>query len=46
MWSFLQQEDQREVMNSGCNRTEMVARNIFNGAADRCTIELLTNVLS
>jgi hypothetical protein len=30
MWFYLQQEEQREAMDSGCNRLEMVARDLFN----------------
>jgi hypothetical protein len=29
-WSYLQQEEQRAKMDSGCNRLEMVARDLFN----------------
>jgi hypothetical protein len=28
-WSYLQQEEQQVVMDSGCNRLEMVARDLF-----------------
>jgi hypothetical protein len=30
MWSYLQQEEQQEAMDSGCNRLEMVAQDLFN----------------
>jgi hypothetical protein len=30
MWSYLQQEEQREAMDSGCNRLEMAARDLFS----------------
>jgi hypothetical protein len=30
MWSYLQQEEQREAMDSGCNRLETVARDLFS----------------
>jgi hypothetical protein len=29
MWSYLQQEEQRAVMDSGCNRLETVAQNFI-----------------
>jgi hypothetical protein len=30
MWSYLQQEEEREAMDSRCNRLEMVARDLFS----------------
>jgi hypothetical protein len=30
MWSYLQQEEQREEMDFGCNRLEMVARDLLH----------------
>jgi hypothetical protein len=30
MWSYLQQEEQREAMDSTCNRLETVARDLFS----------------
>jgi hypothetical protein len=30
MWSYLQKEEQRELMDSGCNRLEMAAQDLFN----------------
>jgi hypothetical protein len=30
MWSYLQQEEQRAAMDSGCNRVETVARDLFS----------------
>jgi hypothetical protein len=30
MWSFLQQEEQPDAMDSECNRMETVARDLFN----------------
>ena len=30
MWSYLQREDRRADLATGCNRLEMVARDLFN----------------
>jgi hypothetical protein len=47
MWSYLQQEKQREEMNSGCNRLETVARDFFyTGAGGGSTIDSLHDVSS
>jgi hypothetical protein len=30
MWSYLQQVEERDAMNSGCNHLETVARDLYN----------------
>jgi hypothetical protein len=46
MWSYLQPVEDRQDMDSGCNRLEMVARDIYTASAvgDLC-IESLSEMI-